>query len=396
MQLVRLRGDLSAGSKNADEIRMRILALDTNVRYANPTPRSFLAALAESADVVIAGLGYNIDTSSIRALERSYGRFDAIIGQTWMFGAPGVGQYGAFVPRDLRDHPAPKVLNLLQIDPHAFPEYQYQTCVIPADLVLCTVASPQFKIPDEALVAPPEEWFDPEAFLVRNQNLVDERWLLMPHCMGDEEFVPVGSSPKKVDVSVLGTKYRFRAKVIEHVRRRRDFSLATLDGAVQRLLYYATTRYAVQRWVDTSPWFYRRFRRAIAQSRMSITCDASIGYPVRKFFEIPAFGSVLAAHFFPDFGALGFQDGINCLAIDEDRLELIDEIAALIKSDSREANRLAAAGQEMVWTRHRATVRAAQFLSALETVVKGTYGGSRWRDGQQVLLPRSQSRVGTH
>ena len=377
------------------DLRMKILVLDTNVRYANPTARSFLAALAKRANVVMGGLGYGIDTSNLRALERVHGRFDAIIGQTWMFGEPGVGQYGAVVPRDLKDYPAPKVLNLSQIDPHAFPEYQYQACVIPADLVLSTVASPQFRIPQAALTAP-EEWFDPNAFLVRNQNLVDERWLLVPHCMSEDEFLPVGRTKKKIDVSVLGTKYRFRAKAVEYIRSRQNLSLATLDGAVQRLLYYATTRYSVQRRIDMTPWFHRRFRRAIARSWLSITCDASIGYAVRKFFEIPAFGSVLGARFFPDMAALGFQDGTNCFALDEDRLERIEEVVTFLRSDGREATRLATAGQEMVWNCHRATVRADQFLLALDAVVNGTYGGARWRDGRQMLLPHANTRASLH
>ena len=374
---------------------MRILVLDTNVRYANPTARSFLAALAQRADVVMGGLGYGIDTSDLRALERVHGRFDAIIGQTWMFGEPGAGQYGALVPRDLNDHPAPKILNLLQIDPHAFPEYLYRTCVVPADLVLSMVTSPQFRIP-EAAFDTPEPWFDPDAFLVRNQDLVDERWLLIPHCLGDDEFMPAGRIKKKTDVSVLGIKYRFRAAVIEHLRSRPHISCATLDGMVQRLLYYATSHYSVQRWFDATPWFHRRFRRAIARSWVSVTCDASIGYAVRKFFEIPAFGSVLAARFFPEMAALGFQDRTNCFALSEDRLERIEEIVTLLKSDSREALRLTQGGQEMVWNCHRATVRAEQFLSALEALINGTYGGTRWQDGRQVLLPRAQAKAGAH
>jgi hypothetical protein len=341
------------------------------------------------------GLGYHVDTSNIRALERVHGRFDAIIGQTWMFGEPGVGQYGPFVPQDLTDHPAPKVLNLLQIDPHAFPEYLYKVCVVPSDLVFCTAVSPQFRIPDDARTAP-EAWFDPDAFLVRNQNLVDERWLLLPHCLSEEEFVEVGRVRKSIDISVLGTKYRFRANAIEHIRSRQNLSLVTLDGMIQRLLYYATTRYSVQRWIDATPWFHRRFSRAIARSRLSITCDASIGYAVRKFFEIPAFGAVLAARFFPEMAALGFQDGTNCFALQEDRLERIEEIVAFLKSDSGEAERLATAGQEMIWNYHRATVRAEQFLSALNAVINGTYGGTRWRDGRQTLLPRPHPRAIVH
>ena len=205
-------------------MHMKILVLDTDVRYANPTAQSFLAALAQHADVVTGGLGYGIDTSDLRALERVHGRFDAIVGQTWMFGPPGVGQYGAVVPRDLSDHPAPKVLNLLQIDPHAFPEYQYRACVVPADLVCPRSRALNFRIPDAALTEP-EEWFDPEAFLVRNQDLVDERWLLVPHCVSEEEFVPVGSTRKKTDVSVLGTKYQFRAKAMNTFVPGRNYRL---------------------------------------------------------------------------------------------------------------------------------------------------------------------------
>jgi hypothetical protein len=126
-------------AKGGIEMRMKLLVLDTNIRYANPTARLFLTALAERAHVVMGGLGYGVDTSDLRALERTHGRFDAIVGQIWMFGQSGVGRYGAVVPRDLRDHAAPKVLNHLQIDPHAFPEYQYMASVVAADLVRAAV-----------------------------------------------------------------------------------------------------------------------------------------------------------------------------------------------------------------------------------------------------------------
>ena len=36
---------------------MKILVLDTNAPYANPTPQSFLTELAQRADVVTGGLG---------------------------------------------------------------------------------------------------------------------------------------------------------------------------------------------------------------------------------------------------------------------------------------------------------------------------------------------------
>ena len=140
---------------------MRILVLDTNVAYANPTVRALLSALARVSDVVFGGIGYAVDTSNLRALERRVGRFDVIIGQTWMFGEPGAGQYGAFVPRDLSDYPAPKVLNLLQVDPYAIPEYIHENCIRRADAVVSAVASPQYRIPDPCAAARTRELVQP-------------------------------------------------------------------------------------------------------------------------------------------------------------------------------------------------------------------------------------------
>lgn len=275
---------------------MRILVLDTNVAYANPTARVLLSAFAREADVVFGGLGYATDTSNLRALERRTGRFDVIIGQTWMFGAPGEGQYGAFVPRDLHDHPAPKVLNLLQVDPYAIPEYIHRSCIQPADAVISTVASPQFGIPDPQAAAAREGWFDRELYMVRHPDLIDHRWLMLPHCIAADEFVPVGTVSKRWDAVIPGN-YRFRREVRDYLAGRRAVSLASLDGPLQRFLYWATSDYRLQRHVDLTGWFHRRFRNLIAASRVAFTCDGSVGY--RKVFENPAFGTVLAGRLFP-------------------------------------------------------------------------------------------------
>jgi hypothetical protein len=365
---------------------MRILVLDTNVAYANPTPRVLLSALARESEVVFGGIGYAADTSNLRALERRVGRFDVIVGQTWMFGAPGVGQYGAFVPRDLRDYPAPKVLNLLQVDPYAIPEYIYESCVKGADGVVSTVASPQYRIPDPCAAAARESWFDPGLYMVRHPELIDERWLMLPHCIADEEFVPSGAISKRWDAIVPGIGYRFRKEARDHLASRREFSLATLEGPLQRVLYWATSDYRVQRHVDLSSWFHGRFRARIAASRVGITCDGSVGYAIRKFFEIPAYRALLVARFFPDMGALGFKDEENCFAVDDGSLSRLDDLVGFAKSDSREAVRILNAGQELIRERHSATVRAQQFLALLETLCRGRLGGTRWRDGRQIIL----------
>ncbi|WP_426527678.1 glycosyltransferase [Bradyrhizobium sp. McL0615] len=345
-----------------------------------------MSALARESDVVFGGIGYAADTSNLRALERRVGRFDIIIGQTWMFGEPGAGQYGAFVPRDLSDYPAPKVLNLLQVDPYAIPEYIHESCIRRADAVVSAVASPQYRIPDPRAAAARESWFNPELYMVRHPELIDERWLMLPHCIADGEFVPYGSVPKRWDAIVPGIGYRFRKEARDHLVSQREFSLTSLESPLQRLLYWATTDYRAQRHIDLSAWFHRRFRNMIAASRVGITCDGSVGYAIRKFFEIPAFGALLVARFFPDMGNLGFKDGENCFAVEDGFLSRIDEVLKFAKSDSREAGRIVNAGQEMIRERHSATVRARQFVVLLEALCLGQLGGTRWRDGRQIIL----------
>lgn len=364
---------------------MRILVLDTNAPYANATARVLLRALARKADVVFGGIGFDVDTSRMDALERRFGRFDVVLGQTWMFGQPGAGQYGAFVPRDLRDHPAPKVLNLLQVDPYAVPEYIYDSCVRPSDAVLTTVVSPQFDGRGSRHTASRESWFDPNLFLVRHSELIDEKWLMLPHCINEREFVPVGAVRKKWDVIVPGVGYHFRSRARARLSRRQDISLASLEGPIQRVLYWMSSYYVAQRVLDVTPYFQGRFRKRIAASRVGVTCDGSIGYAVRKFFEIPAFGTLLAARFFPGADALGFRDGENCFALDDEDLERLDEVVAFARGDGVAARRMIEAGQAMVRQLHTADRRAEQLISLLAAVCEGRLGRVRWREGRMAI-----------
>lgn len=373
---------------------MRVLVLDTNLSYANPTARVLLESLAREVDVLFGGIGYALDTSSLSALERIYGRIDVILGQTWMFGEPGVGQYGPFVPRDLRDHAAPKVLNLLQVDPYAVPEYIYRTCIKPSDAVLSTVASTQFMDPNMRAASGRESWLDPDLFLVGRPDLVDERWVLLPHCISESEFVSAGSVAKRWDAIVPGADYHFRRAARERLKCAAGVSLASLEGPLQRALYWATSYYRAQKYIDLTPWFNRRFRERIAASRVGVTCDASIGYAIRKFFEIPAFGTLLAARFFPQMQALGFQDGVNCFAIEDGKLDRLEEIVAFAKSDGVVARRVTSAGQDMVRELHVASVRAQQLREFLEALCAGRLGSVRWRDGRPLVTAPSFSAIG--
>lgn len=373
---------------------MRILVLDTNVAYANPTARVLLQALARGSDVLFGGIGFDLDTADLAALERRHGRIDVIVGQTWMFGEPGVGPYGPFVPRDLRDHAAPKVLNLLQVDPYAVPEYIYRNCIEPADAVLSTVASAQFMDSNMRAASERESWLDPGLFMVGRPDLVDERWLLLPHCIAESEFVSAGSVRKRWDAIVPGVDYHFRRAARDRLECVAGVSLASLEGPLQRALYWATSYYRAQKYIDLTPWFNRRFRERISASRVGVTCDASIGYAIRKFFEIPAFGTLLAARFFPQMEALGFQDGANCFAIEDGDLERLEEIVAFAKSDGVEARRVTSAGQDMVRELHVASARAQQLRDFLEALCAGRLGSVRWRDGRPLVIAPGFSAPG--
>ena len=101
--------------------------------------------------------------------------------------------------------------------------------------------------------------------------------------------------------------------------------------------------------------------------------------PIRKFFEIPAAGTVLLAAPCEGFGRIGFVDGVNCVVATPDRLaEAIRDLGR----DPERAQRIAAAGRRLIYDQHSLSARARQIRACFELILTGSYAGAEWVDGR--------------
>lgn len=74
-------------------------------------------------------------------------------------------------------------------------------------------------------------------------------------------------------------------------------------------------------------------------------------YVVPKYLEIPLAGCVCICQMLPDYAAMGFADGVNCITVD--RADFDDRVHTIIESP-QEFQAIADAGRELVMSRYTA------------------------------------------
>ena len=124
------------------------------------------------------------------------------------------------------------------------------------------------------------------------------------------------------------------------------------------------------------------FRQEIVDSKYAFTCGSLFAYPVRKFFEIPALGSVLITPECNGFEALGFRDGHNAILC---KPENLIDVEKRLAADPDMAQSIADAGRKLIGERHTVEVRAAQLRMAFTMALNGDWHGAEWRAGE--LIP---------
>ena len=102
------------------------------------------------------------------------------------------------------------------------------------------------------------------------------------------------------------------------------------------------------------------YARTINRYRTAFTDGPVYGYLVAKYFEIPAAGALLLGADEGVGGAfekLGFIDGVNYVAVNEENLE--ERLAYVLAEDNHAAlDEVRRAGQRLVWERHKTSDRA--------------------------------------
>ena len=374
---------------------MRIFYFSYRWKFVNPTNQLLQEALYNIKGVFRYDPGVDVLEKSLSAAVKRHGPFDLMLIDGALLKFPGYPFWNRHIMRrqnhlsesqrehwldDIFEKKLPIIVISMLADPHGAPEEYWQVIRKLDSFVLNPSYSFQLKRQIDLSWKDKEQWIDTHAHFFTDKIKLDKA-LLFPHAVSTSEILNIRDD-HKYDVCILGAKYFFRRQALAKVESNGRLKLKR-DDLVQKLLGLAATKRQIG-----FNCYRKRFMKSINNSCCSITCDGTIGYPVRKFFEIPAYGSVLIAKFFRNAECLGFYHGDNCFTVSENNLEEMIELIYRLKRDRRERKRITTAAQDMVRECHAVDVRKRQFLEIAEAVVSGRLQSTRWKRGKQVLIPR--------
>jgi hypothetical protein len=383
----------------------RLLFLDAAVSYVNPTrnllPR--LAALAgeasffgpgyASSDVLRRGLATFVaengpfdvaiatehiafsrvlgDPRTLELYRRNYRRFT--------FPHTDLEQRGRILD-DLSGAAPLTIAMLLESDFYDFTPAQVEQ--IDQRFHLVASWGPQFFRPLRDLAGVKAEPFAARATDVWF-NFVEanaERMIPLLHFVGDDEFCFAPLSQRARAWCVPGSAYSARRRALAALARtgigaRRRFPIA---GALSRLGLRPLS------WEWFVVHYQQSFRRDLRNAKYAFTCGSALRFPIRKFFEIPAMGTVLTCEPCNGFEAMGFRDGVNAFVCPP---ETLPDLHRRLVANPDYAQQVASAGRDLVGRRHTLGARAEQLKLALRRAVAGEWRGAAWTSGE--IIPAS-------
>ena len=117
---------------------------------------------------------------------------------------------------------------------------------------------------------------------------------------------------------------------------------------------------------ENNPKYYirGRYAEAVGRSRFFIFCGGIHGYPVQKYFEVPASGCLPVALKLRGIGEdLGFIDGETYV---EATIRNWEEKVLYYHKNNDETQRIIENGRKLILKRHTHEIRAREFIETLE------------------------------
>ena len=140
-------------------------------------------------------------------------------------------------------------------------------------------------------------------------------------------------------------------------------------------LYYRLRREAVVQWRE-------QFSYSIRQSKTAYADGGNCFQLVRKFFEIPIRGTLLLCDNVTGLLDVGFIDMKNIVIVTPDNV--VDKCKELF-SDLSKMQMIADEGRQLVLQKHLPRHRAKDLHRSLETIKKGVFKGSEWKNGEYII-----------
>jgi hypothetical protein len=207
-----------------------------------------------------------------------------------------------------------------------------------------------------------------------------EKIISFPGIIAINEFKYHPLSIRPNDIIVPGVKYYYRKLAISQIKstniKMRTKIYEQTRPIISRIIRYTNSRILIN-------LFNSYFNGIIEDSKIAYTCGSALGYPLRKFIEIPAKGTLLISNPFFGFENFGFIDGHNFISAHPN--EILEKTTFYL-SNLDKAQQIAINGQTMVFNNHSFYARMNQLLLITNSMINNSFLGSRWVNGAFELI----------
>jgi hypothetical protein len=204
-------------------------------------------------------------------------------------------------------------------------------------------------------------------------NTYKHLFLSIPHTIAYDEFdfTPVADRPE--NFSVVGATYRERKRVLP---------LTSTTSRARTLLRRVEGYWASKTRVTmTERQMYKlrsSYVKDIKRAKFVYCSGGPYMLPVRKYFEIPALGSIPVGQVCSGFSELGFEDGENYFVSNSP-----DEVRDVVYSQhGDDLQEIVSNSRNMIMQNHSVPSRSKQLKTSLELIASGAFKGSYWHEGK--------------
>lgn len=190
---------------------------------------------------------------------------------------------------------------------------------------------------------------------LRKYPKYQDRLHWLPHFFNPEIFTDYGL-PKAIDWLLMGEVayyYPLREKIVEQLSTRPEFVWHQHPG-------YRNINDGEKVFVGVD------YAKEINRSKIFLTCDSILHYPIIKYYEVLACNTLLLAPCPKELLDLGFIPGKHFVEINEHNFL---EKAEYYLTHEEERKKIAEQGYNMVHQNHTTQIRASQLVEMIQTIL---------------------------
>jgi len=238
----------------------------------------------------------------------------------------------------------------------------------------------EFHTPVVDISSPADNWrrdANDNYYIFASKNA--HRFISLPFFVAENEIAFSNLQDRPIVVHVPGAGYSER----RGARRSLGVDFPLSDFAKRLREYYQAKRPIS--WTRKDILMTRfNFTTRLEDARVCYVTGSSLNLLVRKYFEVPAKGCVMACTQANGLQDVGFRSGDNCVILPspEELRKYLNQL------DSRWdiAQEIADRGRQLILRKHTLGRRVEQLKSALAAIQAENFSGSRWESGEFRVL----------